>query len=846
MRRTSSAAELGLEKENSRPPRKAPRKSVGGGRVSFGSVSVHEYVKDGAGASPTPAEQLERRKSLRQAGEAARQAEAQITQPHAPGTPPPPPPPAPEPEEGEAAAASSSQQPPPPRGLSHLSPPVSEASEQFFSPTESMPASPAPARLSTLLREDERVDEDVPALAALLRQDEANETMDVTMAIGAIKSAASTAAAAASPAVQPPPPLPPAAEEDGMDLTCAIGGGIMQMTTVAEEPEEEEEAEMELTRNVGSIKQAPGSRRRSSLSQACGAEQLPLRQPPEPAATGRRFSFHGVLATVKQTVTALGFSAAQPAEEEEEEEEEPPSQEAAPAPSAEPEAEAAAPAEPVAGSAGPSEPEGLATFETFLARAGVQFTNEQAAGKAPRRDSTIGASNAPGLVGGADVGPLAEQVLTTCVFQPKYEQLQWAVQHLSERYRSGEEAGLAEMEQHIQQEAPGFFSEPPVSEIPAQQIKKLKARCRQEARTFWYDWRAKLESATTNSLNGVMAGIEKDLEASEQHGEELDNLKKHLAETVQAAESQVGQLSEQCRSTQHQLAQREPALQASVQRRAEKQQELLGSEAELARLEKQQREQQTRLQQLTSQLSALQAPSASRDDAALRGDDLLEALQAGSCWRPSVLSSTRLVLCFGEHFELVVALDPRRGAVTSVELNSKLRPAAQPDARPAHVALLAALFPAVEAELRPLLAACESSRQLPALMQASSLRLGRLLELAREVHALGARMPLEVAALAVGGACITLHFSFFQTRAKFGVALSLHGEDPQQPLTWQLQPWAGAQDGGAALAPTTMVDAALLERTVADACKPHCTGFGRLGSIADAVNASFQTVGLIA
>ena len=131
------------------------------------------------------------------------------------------------------------------------------------------------------------------------------------------------------------------------------------------------------------------------------------------------------------------------------------------------------------------------------------------------------------------------------------------------------------------------------------------------------------------------------------------------------------------------------------------------------------------------------------DDAALRGDDLLEALQAGSCWRPSALSSTRLVLCFGEHFgehfELIAALDPRRGAVTSVELGAKLRPAAQPDARPASVTLLAALFPAVEAELCPLLAACESSRQLPALMQASSMRLGRLLELAREVYALEAR-----------------------------------------------------------------------------------------------------------
>ena len=156
--------------------------------------------------------------------------------------------------------------------------------------------------------------------------------------------------------------------------------------------------------------------------------------------------------------------------------------------------------------------------------------------------------------------------------------------------------------------------------------------------------------------------------------------------------------------------------------------------------------------------------------------------------------------------------------------------------------LLAALFPAVEAEL---LAACESSRQLPALMQASSMRLGRLLELAREVYALEARMPLQVAALAVGGACVTLHFSFFQTRAKFALALSLHSEDPQQPLTWRLQPWEGAQDADgrvAAESTTTMLDAAVLQRTVSDACEPHACGFGRLGSICGALDRSFQAV----
>ena len=34
------------------------------------------------------------------------------------------------------------------------------------------------------------------------------------------------------------------------------------------------------------------------------------------------------------------------------------------------------------------------------------------------------------------------------------------------------------MSSWVQQESPTFFTEPPVSLIPAQQIKKLKARCR--------------------------------------------------------------------------------------------------------------------------------------------------------------------------------------------------------------------------------------------------------------------------------------------------------------------------------------------------------------------------------
>ena len=139
----------------------------------------------------------------------------------------------------------------------------------------------------------------------------------------------------------------------------------------------------------------------------------------------------------------------------------------------------------------------------------------------------------------------------------------------------------------------------------------------------------------------------------------------------------------------------------------------------------------------------------------------------------------------------------------------------------------------MHAELRPLLTACASARQLPALLHACSLRLGRLLELAREVQALARRLPVHVAALPVGGGvCVTMHFSFFQTRAKFALALSLHSEDPQQPLTFSCRPWEGAPAESLA----TMLDADVLQRMVSDACTPHACGFGRLGAIVGAVH----------
>ena len=80
-----------------------------------------------------------------------------------------------------------------------------------------------------------------------------------------------------------------------------------------------------------------------------------------------------------------------------------------------------------------------------------------------------------------------------------------------------------------------------------------------------------------------------------------------------------------------------------------------------------------------------------------------------------------------------------------------------------------------------------------------------------------------------------------QTRAKFALALSLHSEDPQQPLTFSCRPWEGAPAESVA----TMLDADVLQRMVSDACAPHACGFGRLGAIVGAVDRGLHPLTLI-
>ena len=457
-----------VEKENT-PKRKVPRKSLLNKRVSFGAVSMHEYEK--TVASPTPAARDQRRTSLAAAGAAAREAEAGMASGQIPDTPPPQQPPPPPPEQQRRS----------PRGLRAqgarppLSPSVSEVSEVevFFSPTESVPESPAAAprpRLSTLLREDEGLDDGAPALSELLEQDEANETMDVTMMAGGIRNLAAVAEASevpdSVPAAAPPTPqlaLSPVLSEAG-----------------------DEEAEMDMTVAVGSIqpiqpssassrRSSTGSAgsRRSSLSEEAGvAEQPSLKPPPEPVER-RRFSLGGVLATVSSKLAKLATSTLQSDEQSE-------AKSPAPPPPPPPPAEKEAEAEPATADA--SGAQGTVTFDAYLHKAGVHFTIE------PRRASSVGACKAPGLQSGDAPSSLTSHMLTTCVFQPKLEQLRWAAQELNKCAGSLRD-DFVKMSSWVQQESPTFFNEPPVSVIPALQINKLKARCRHAARSFWYDWR---------------------------------------------------------------------------------------------------------------------------------------------------------------------------------------------------------------------------------------------------------------------------------------------------------------------------------------------------------------------
>ena len=98
------------------------------------------------------------------------------------------------------------------------------------------------------------------------------------------------------------------------------------------------------------------------------------------------------------------------------------------------------------------------------------------------------ALNKQNKAGGADdaavvAARLERELMASCVLAGELSQARWAsgellkcIEHLDE--------GYASMEDYIATEFPGFFAAPE-NHIPAADLKRLKNRCRQTARTLW-------------------------------------------------------------------------------------------------------------------------------------------------------------------------------------------------------------------------------------------------------------------------------------------------------------------------------------------------------------------------
>ena len=91
---------------------------------------------------------------------------------------------------------------------------------------------------------------------------------------------------------------------------------------------------------------------------------------------------------------------------------------------------------------------------------------------------------------------------------------------------------------------------------------------------------------------------------------------------------------------------------------------------------------------------------------------------------------------------------------------------------------------------------------------------------------------------AAGGVQLLLQYSFFRARAKFSLSVTLHGEQPEQPLACHFVPWEGATGAGSsAMAPATE-----LQQQVDEICGRYSTGFGRLQAIHEDIEAFMNPV----
>ena len=423
------------------------------------------------------------------------------------------------------------------------------------------------------------------------------------------------------------------------------------------------------------------------------------------------------------------------------------------------------------------------------------------------------------------------------MLQNDLEQTRWAIDELGKCTVDLQDA-YSKMEEHVAEHAPDFIVTLIESGIPPEQVKKLRGRCRQAARVLWYDWRAKLESASSQNLQAAQQSFEYDLKKFDSSSQQIKALEAAVAgakPALPAAAAAGGADVAAARvAAEASLAARETAL-AEATRRAESiEAELRHAEESAAAVAAAQKAHVTEMASLTQKMALVRAQPAAAEVAAAGGadggaaEDLISALQMGQCWEAVTLSTSSIKLRFKDTFEAEATLTPGAppsAAVAKVDLRCVV---GELEASPQAI-LLRTFFAQTKASLGAQLRSCRGVSQLGALLRAAALRLGRIIEIGQELKFVEARVPLTVAPLVAGGAELTLHCSFFEARAKFELKLTLTSEAPEAPLFWAVD------------APSDLFSPAVdVERVVGAACERYTRGFGRLCDIYCAIDAQMR------
>ena len=519
----------------------------------------------------------------------------------------------------------------------------------------------------------------------------------------------------------------------------------------------------------------------------------------------------------------------------------------------EPEAPAPSNGEPTSEAADGSQ-SGPTTFEEFLAEAGVHFLEAGGA------RASLGKSLAYPFLDSTDAeapASFSEQLLAVSVLDGDLTQLQWAGGELL-KCIDVLKGGYQEMEDYVAQEYPGFFADPE-NRVPAPDLKRLKNRCRHIARALWYDWRLTLEDDTKKKLERQFEDLQRELASIANLHEAATKLEHQIAATMPPASvaEEAAAAANESRDVANALALKQTEVARMESAQMALQQQFDGAERELLAAKDMTRSGQTRLLELTAAVTAKSTTNTAESSGTgtcIDGDELLLALFAGLDWKAKQLLTDGFSFTFGEPavFELRVNLSATASPaakVTSIDLLVHSGTYDVGEEGAAHQVVRSVFFARTSRELRPMLDSVKAISGLPKLMQAVSLRLGRLGELVDEVQDLENSLPAEQFGASFdadsSGVAISMGYSFFGIRSKFVLHLLITSLDPNVPLAWQLafddvctSTMGHQQTNSTSLAGVDNDD---LRQRIGAIVDAYSRGFGRLRAIHAAMLKSFTT-----